>query len=183
MVEFLHDHISKPLEGYYHSYGQCGYHYGSFDTEAGKNEYRAKLNEILDSYKNGYEISKTGEILEKAQPGTEPLLVANVPTKDSNIKDRIDSAISKFRRQKSTFDERRDAIRDLADVLKYLRPQLKTILTKEDESDLFNLANNFGIRHHNQKQKTDYDQAIWLSWMFYYYLSTIHACLRMIEKK
>ena len=56
------------------------------------------------------------------------------------------------------------------------------MLTSKDESDLFNLANNFGIRHHKPDQKTDYDKPIWYSWMFYYYLSTIHACMRLIEK-
>ena len=74
-------------------------------------------------------------------------------------------------------------MRDLADVLEYLRPTAKSVLKHEDEADLFSLANNFGIRHHNQRQKTSYDEAIWLSWMFYYYLSTIHACQRLINKK
>lgn len=43
-------------------------------------------------------------------------------------------------------------------------------------SDLFQIANEFGVRHHNQKQKqkTNYDERIWLSWMFYYYLANIH---------
>jgi hypothetical protein len=79
-------------------------------------------------------------------------------------------------------DERRDAVRDLADVLEFLRPQAKAVLASKDEADLFNLANNFGIRHHNAGQKTDYDPAIWLSWAFYYYLATIHAVTRLIEK-
>jgi hypothetical protein len=79
-------------------------------------------------------------------------------------------------------DERRDAIRDLADVLEYLRPRLKTALTKKDEAALFEIANNFGIRHHNAEQRTDYDKPIWYSWIFYYYLATIHAAVRLIER-
>jgi len=43
------------------------------------------------------------------------------------------------------------------------------------------LANNFGIRHHNERQKTDYD-ALWLNWMFYFYLSTIHVLLRKMSQ-
>ena len=27
-----------------------------------------------------------------------------------------------------------------------------------------------------------YDKDIWYSWAFYYYLATIHACLRLIER-
>jgi hypothetical protein len=61
-----------------------------------------------------------------------------------------------------------------------LRPQVKEFFTSKDEGDLFNIANNFGIRHLNEKQKTSYDENIWLSWMFYFYLSTIHVLLRKI---
>jgi hypothetical protein len=182
VIEFLHDHTSKPLEGYYHSYSGCGYHYNTFDGASGRKEYRERINQLLETYKSGFEISDIGEIMECAQPGTAPLLAADIPTCDKNISIRVETAISKFRRYRSTLAERRDAIRDLADVLEYLRPQIKNVLTKTDEADLFNLANNFGIRHHNQQQKTDYDQAIWLSWMFYFYLASIHACLHMLKK-
>lgn len=183
VIEFFHDHISKPLDGYYHSYAGCGHHYHTFDAATGRKEFRSRVNRLLESYKTGFEISDAGEILELAQPGTAQLLAADIPTDDKDIASRVESAISKFRRYRSTLAERRDAIRDLADVLEYLRPQIKDVLTKADESDLFNLANNFGIRHHNQQQKTDYDSAIWLSWMFYFYLATIHACLHMLKRR
>lgn len=183
VIEFFHDHISKPLDGYYHNFSDCGYHYHTFDSTTGRKEYRARINRLLENYKTGFEISDTGEILELAQPGMAHLLAAGIPTKDTNVASRVETAISKFRRYRSTLDERRGAIRDLADALEYLRPQIKDVLTKSDESDLFNLANNFGIRHHNQQQKMDYDDTIWLSWMFYFYLATIHACLHMLKKR
>lgn len=182
-IEFFHDHFSKPVEGYFHSYAQCGWHYHTFDSHAGRLEFRERVNQLLESYKGGYELSEAGEILELPQPGTAPLLSANLPTSDTNVTSRVNSAISKFRRYRSTTSERRDAIRDLADVLEYLRPGLKTVLTKADEADLFNLANNFGIRHHNPQQRTEYDASIWLSWMFYFYLATIHAVMRMLERR
>ena len=65
----------------------------------------------------------------------------------------------------------------------YVKPRLHEFLTHQDESDLFKIANNFGIRHHNDRQRTNYDTAIWLSWMFYFYLATIHVVLRKIEPK
>lgn len=183
LIEFLHDHVSKPTDGYHHTYAQCGWHYHTFDSKAGRADYRERVNLLLESYKGGFEISEEGEIRELPQPGTAPLLAANLPSSDDNVTTRVQSAIAKFRRYRSTTAERRDAIRDLADVLEYLRPHLKTVLTKQDESDLFNIANNFGVRHHNQQQKSDYDGSIWLSWMFYFYLATIHAAMRMLEKK
>lgn len=79
-------------------------------------------------------------------------------------------------------EDRKDSLRELADVLEYLRPEIKKVLDAKDENDLFNIANNFGIRHHNSQQKVDYDKSIWYSWMFHYYLATIHAALRLIAK-
>jgi hypothetical protein len=183
IIEFLFDHISHPLEGYNHTYNECGWHYHTFDPIKGKNDYRIEINELLIDYSDGYEINEKGEILLIGEPGLTNLLKADLPSYDpENIEKRISNAINKFRIYKSSMDERRDAIRDLADVLEYLRPKLQDILTKKDESDLFNIANNFGVRHHNEQQKNDYDKSIWYSWMFYYYLSTIHACLRLIKK-
>jgi len=183
VIEFLYDHVSKPVDGFFHSFNNCGWHYDTFDKAAGQAEFREAINDILQDYKSGYELSPSGEILELAEPGLESLFEANLPTYDpQNVEQRVRSAILKFRRYRSSLEERRDAIRDLADVLEFLRPQVKKVLSSKDESDLFNLANNFGIRHHNLRQKTDYDKAIWYSWMFYYYLATIHACLRLIKK-
>ncbi|NOQ22242.1 MAG: hypothetical protein GQ565_06295 [Candidatus Aegiribacteria sp.] len=183
IIEFLYEHCSKPIKRYYHSWSDCGWHCETFDRELGRQEYQAKANRVLALYGPGYELSADGEILGLADTGLEDLFKAPLPSVDpANISSRIEAARNKFRRYKSTLDERRDAIRDLADVLEYLRPQLKDVIASKDESDLFNLANNFGIRHHNSMQKTKYDKPIWYSWMFYYYLATIHAIIRLIER-
>jgi len=183
VIEFLYDHVSKPIDGYFHSYNACGYHYDTFDKKTGQQEFRDNISQILCDYKEGYELSDNGEILESPEQGLENLFAASLPTHDpDNVEQRVQAAILKFRLYRSSLEDRRNAIRDLADVLEYLRPQLETVITKKDDGDLFDIANNFGIRHHNKKQKQDYDKAIWYSWMFYYYLATIHACLRLIKK-
>lgn len=183
IIEFLYDNVSKPTEGYFHSYGGCGYHYNSFNREEGQVEFRTRMNRLLGSYKPPHELLQNGEVASKADPGLENLFKTDLPRTDPDrVESRVHAAIAKFRRHRSSFEDRRDALRDLADVLEFLRPQLKSVLKSQDEADLFNIANNFGIRHHNEKQKTDYDEAIWLSWIFYYYLATIHAALRLIEK-
>ncbi len=183
VVEFFHDHISKPLEGHYHSYYQCGMHYSTFSSPDGQAEFRAAVNPILACFDSGFVLSDDGEMLHVAEPSFAPLLEANLPSTDeTNVKARVAAAQKKFRRQRSSLEDRRHAVRDLADVLEYLRPQVKTVLTSKDESDLFNIANNFGIRHHKEAQKTDYDSTIWLSWMFYFYLATIHTVLRLIQR-
>jgi hypothetical protein len=184
VIEFVYDHVSKPVEGYYHDFNDCGWHYRTFDQQAGREEFRVEINELLRDYGEGYELSSQGEILALAGGGLDYLLEAGLPVYDpENVEVRVNAAILKFRRYRSSMEDRRDAIRDLADVLEFLRPKLRQVLTRKDESDLFNIANNFGIRHHNEQQKTDYDRAVWYNWMFYYYLATIHAALRLISKR
>lgn len=184
IIEFLHDHCSKGLNGHYHSWKNCGYHYEEFNDIEGQKHYREMLNPILREYKEGFEISDSGEILILSDNGLSNLFEADIPTNDKdNISNKINSAILKFRRHKSTLDDRREAIRELADVLEFLRPAIKQHLNRKDENDIFNIANNFGIRHHNKDQQTEYDKAIWYSWIFYYYLATLHAVLRMTNKK
>ncbi|WP_295772133.1 hypothetical protein [uncultured Mucilaginibacter sp.] len=183
VIEFLHDHCSKGIDGYYHSWNQCGYHYEKFNDQEGQKHFRELLNPILREYLNGFEVSDSGEILMLSDNGLSTLFEADIPTSDSeNIKDKINLSILKFRRHRSTLEDRKEAIRELADVLEFLRPAIKNHLNRKDENDIFKIANNFGIRHHNKDQQTDYDKPIWYSWMFYYYLATIHTVLRISKK-
>jgi len=183
VIEFLYEHVSKPINRDYHSYSDCGWHCSSFDRAEGRAEFQEKVNRILHRYSGGFELSTDGEILSLPDAGFEALMQAALPPGDpENVEARVEAARRKFRRLRATLDERRDAIRDLADVLEFLRPKLKGLLTSKDESDLFNLANNFGVRHHNALQKVAYDRPIWYSWLFYYYLATIHAVVRLIKK-
>lgn len=181
IVEFLYQHVSKPIDGTYHDWNDCGMHWETFNQSDGRAEFRSKINTVLSHYQEPFELSSSGEVLHKPEAGFEPIFDADVPSKDKSVVDRINSATIRFRRHGSTLDDRRHAVRDLADVLEYLRPKVKALLTSADEQDLFNIANNFDIRHHNEKQKTAYDTALWLSWMFYFYLATIHVVIRKIE--
>lgn len=180
VIEFLYQYVSKPIDGTMHTYSNCGMHWETFNKNEGQEYFREQMNSALEHYKNKFEISPKGEVLHKPEEGFEQIFSADVPSKDKNIVSRINAATTNFRRHGSNIDDRRQAVRDLADVLEYLKKPVQELLSNKDEKDLFNIANNFGIRHHNDKQKTSYDAAIWLSWMFYFYLSTIHVVLRKI---
>ena len=183
MLEFLHDHCSKGLNGYHHNWNECGYHYEEFNDLEGQKYFRELLNPILKEFQNGFEISEKGEILILSDYGLSNLFEADIPEKDQeNITDKMNEAIIKFRRHRSTLEDRRSAVRELVDVLEFLKPEIKKTLNRKDETDLFNIANNFGIRHHNAGQQTEYDKSIWYSWMFYFYLATIHSVLRLTTK-
>lgn len=181
VLEFLFQHVSKPIDGTPHNWNECGMHWETFNKLQGQALFRAKINAVLEHYAKPFGLAASGELLHKPEAGFEPIFDADIPSKDGNVVDRINAATIRYRRHGATIDDRRQAVRDLADVLEYLRPKVQALLTSADDKDLFNIANNFGVRHHNDKQKTAYDASLWLSWMFYFYLSTIHVLLRKIK--
>ncbi len=89
-----------------------------------------------------------------------------------------------MRNRRLALAERKEAIRELADVFEWLKKTkgLTAVLDGKDESAILDLANNFAIRHHEPKQKTNYDRAIWFSWIFHFYLATYHAAIRLLIK-
>lgn len=121
MIELLHDCASKGVDGRHHSYANCGMHYETFNKEVGQNDFRLAMNEILRDYEKGYVLTANGEILAVGPRGLRDLARAPKPPGDpTNVQERVDVAIDKFQRRGSTASDRRDAIRDLADILEFL---------------------------------------------------------------
>ena len=188
IIELLHDTISYPVSGYFHEYAQCGYHYSSFDALKGQTEYRNEINEVIADYENGYMLGLDGNIQYILTSGLNELTMAKIPSQigeENKIDIKIERAIFKYRDRHSKIHDRREAIRELADVLEYLKLSLKEDMTTDDEKellkiqkDLSNIANNYQIRHNNDTQRDNYNLS-WMSWIFYLYLSSIHLLLRI----
>jgi hypothetical protein len=180
MIEYLFSHVSDPV------YDLGGYFSGDYDEEAGKVYFISKMNNILYRYDGGFELSRDGDVLSLVPDGLDSLVNANVSHHDKeNIVKRIGSAKLLFRKRDKDGEflrNRNNAVRELADVLEFLRVDAKKVIFEEDERDLFNIANNFGIRHHRGSQKKCYDEDIFLNWIFYYYLASINACLSLLER-
>jgi len=187
VIEFLHDHVAKPGEwvGMTNGTGYYYYDYVGYDGPAGQEEFRKFVNSFLCDYKDGFELTKDGMILARGTRGLQDILGAEiVPYDEKNVDNRVRDAILKYRNRRLDLGERRQAVRELADVFEWLKKtgKLDKVLSKKDEAALFEIANNFQIRHHNPKQKTEYDQSIWYSWMFHFYLATYHATIRLLKK-
>ncbi len=181
LIEFFHDHISAGVEdaGYYHSYNQCGWHFSQFDAAPARELFRSRLNAVLRNYRSGFQLTIEGEIERSAPPGLDSLLDAPLRTSDVDIQSRVLAAISVYRNRHRSVEDQRDAVRNLFDVLEKIRPLVKLEMLKGDERDLFNIANNFSVRHLSEIQKGNYDGPLWLSWMFYVNLATIHLLTRL----
>ena len=124
-IEFLHDQAAAPVESWIHGYDGCGIHVQDADSTAGQAEYRDRINPLLARYADGYELTESGEVWTaepfNALPEIELL-------DDVAVDERVSSAVAKFRRHGADSTDRRAAVRELADVLEYLRSTFGTVL-------------------------------------------------------
>lgn len=184
VLEVLHDLVSEPVSGRNHTYADCGWHYSTFDGPPGRETYRDEMNQALRLHDPPYEMNDQGEVIESGPVEFCSLQDAPVPTVAGDaVVRKVENAVHRYRTRGASLDDRRHAVRDLAGVLESIRDEgLKQHMLPADEDALFQIANKFGIRHDNRKQHTGYDDVVWLPWMFYVYLASIHAVLRMREK-
>lgn len=185
VLEALHDLVSEPVSGRLHDFANCGWHYSVFNKPKGQEEFRRLVNPMLQRYEQPLEMTPSGEIIVTGPEEFRQLLDASVPASaDSElVTARVKEATMVFQSRASSKADRRQAVRELADVLEALRSDLKEVMLPKDERELFHLANGFAIRHNNRDQRGDYDDAIWLRWAFYVYLATIHAVLRLRDRQ
>jgi hypothetical protein len=187
LIEYFHRHVSEGIENrndFHIAEGHpCGWHYEAFDPAPAQALFRERMNHTLANYREGFRINENGQIEHTADEGLDQLIAAALPTKDPDIARRVAGAIALYRNRARTDEDLRLAVRELFDVLEKLRPEVKAEMLRGDEGALFNIANNFTIRHLNERQKGNYDTAIWHSWMFYVNLSTIHVITRLVNRK
>ncbi|MCU5635365.1 hypothetical protein BK739_07240 [Bacillus thuringiensis serovar pirenaica] len=151
-----------------------------FSDGDGKIEYRKRINKILNSYGEGWELTDEGYVRELVDNGLSSLLAQKYD--DSDIYTDISEAKQEFLKYGATLDDKKDALIRLGNIMEPLRDEMKASLSKADTSDIFNLLNNFQLRHNNAKQKTDYDKEIYYPWMFYQMLAALDAFLKIKER-
>lgn len=118
VVEVLHDHVSKPTAGRYHSFTNCGYHASHFDGRAGQREYREEMNRVLGRHDPPYEFGPDGRLIERAPDEFKGLLDAEVPdgTEHDLITEKVEDATRLFLARSSSVSDRKHAVRALAEA-------------------------------------------------------------------
>ena len=176
-IEVFHDIAARPTKRRYHQ--NCGWHPTHFSPQTGRTLYRWRMNLLLDSTPLMLRIADSGNDIGRMVEAPSPQLrrlsteVLNIESPDRS---EIAHAIATFRDRHATVEAKRSAVRDLATVLEsHRKTVMKEHLARKDESALFQIANEFNIRHKNTNQRTDY-RPEFLEWVFYWYLATIQLC-------
>ena len=163
LIEFLSEHISKPLNTY--------------DKIHVLEKWRKSVNECLEQLDPPYHLTADKEIETLSVSVGLQHLVDDHASPSPDAQERVNHACRLFLKRDATVHDKRSALKDLADVLEPLRVDLTAYIGKKDTDRLFDIANNYGIRHNNNEQKDLDESYMW--WYFHSALSTIDLLARL----
>lgn len=177
LVEWVGDHVARPRRiERTHLWDSCGRHYARFSIETGKLVYYSRVNSLLSQQRIPFVLADAGAdagyVVERVDDARTDLLTRAVETAPADSQSEVEAAISQFRRHGADRSDKHAAVLSLFRVLENLRTDVKDHLLSQDERDLFNIANNFDIRHKNKSQKSDYRTEM-LDWIFWVSLASI----------
>lgn len=183
LVEYFHDQAQRPQIFSTHSYGGCGRDYSDYDATAGRTIYRWRVNQLLRDHNVPLRLAARGDelgrLVREFSPPLQDLVESQVAARNEPGEE-VAHAIGDFRSRGASLVVKRAAITLIASNLEARRQTLKVHL-KKDEQDLFNIANNFQLRHRNVGQKEDYGHEF-ADWIFWNFLSAVEL-LDALERR
>ena len=128
----------------------------------------------------------SGQIVGEEATGLVELTEHPLPdaSEADDVREKVMDAVSRFQARDASGEDQFAALRQLAGVLERLKAdgRLKHGLTGKDESELFNIANNYAIRHDNSRQFLDHGPAF-REWIFHLYLAAIRLAFRTLAER
>ena len=187
LIEVFHDLAARPRTRRWHSWNQCGWHHTDYATDIGRALYRHRINDLLASGRLELRLAEDGasigRLVRVVDDNRNELVTRALSAPAAQGGDRVHHAVERFRSRAATSEDKRSAIVVLAGVLEQRLPVIKTSphLTSKDEADLFNIANNFALRHQDIKQKRDYDP-VFLDWMYWWFLAALEVTNHVLAR-
>lgn len=184
LIEYLYTIVSEPKSKYERDKYGMSYEKIIFDRESGKEKYLDYINDILFRYGDKYEFSQVGRI-EIKRNEAEKQLCCEVRDESDEIHENdvlIDNAINEFVLSRGNEDKMYSAILLLHTVFESLEGIVVEGLST-DENQLFNIINNYGIRHKNKSKGDITRKDLVFPWLFYSMLATINLKLKYIHQK
>ncbi|WP_146244056.1 hypothetical protein [Curtobacterium sp. MCBD17_013] len=177
LIEYFHDQAQRPRAfGFIHDFNKCGPHYDEgANKQSGGAVYRWRINDLLREHNVPLELSRNrGERgrLVRRFPSELAAGVNETLTRHQSPDDEVAHAIRDYRTRSAGRPQKIASVTLLAGEIEKRKLTIRQQLLKNDESALFRIANEFSIRHRNEKQRADYSDEF-LDWVFHIYVATI----------
>jgi hypothetical protein len=205
LVEVIHDLVARPRMRSWDGGGGsgcgcgcgcgCGWHYSAFAVAPGRHLYRWRVNRLLDRFDAGLQLAANGQAPAGSFPSPTtdgpcwwskrsppPPTPATSRTRSRSFAVGAPAPRTSGRGRGASPEDKRSAIVTLIRIRERNRALLKTQLFSKDEGALFQIANEFDLRHSTAMQKTEYDDAS-LDWLFWWYLATIELTHRLSARQ
>lgn len=185
VVEVLHDLAARPRRKTTHDEYGCKGHFLDHARVTGRAIYRWRVNELLEKSGSDLRLSESGADIGRlvrhySDPRAE-LMSQIAEVEEGPNKASVEHAIALFRKRDATREDKRSACVALALVLEERRKMLKSNLLSKDEGMLFDIANNYDVRHRDGKQHSQFGDEF-QDWIFWMYLGTVELTNRLIGR-
>ena len=182
-IEVFQDLAARQTRQWFHSFNDCGWHPQAFSPRSGRALYRWRMNRLLDTTTLRLRLAETGEDagrMVRRVSGEFGRLIEDALGEDAPADAPVAHAIALFRDREGTRQDHRSAVVALGGVLEERRTLLKDRLLAKDEQALFEIANQYDLRHRKADQRGDYAPE-YLEWIFYWYLATVQLTDRLLD--
>lgn len=151
--------------------------------EYSKNKFRERINKQIMRYSKGWELQPNGEIRELVSEMLKPIVdEIAVYGNEKEVDLRIRRAIRHFLKYGSDELTKKGALLEIGGALERFRDELAKKLGPE-ENNIFHLLNKFDLRHNKLLKETGYDTKIYYPWIFYTFLSTFDAFVKLRNRE
>jgi hypothetical protein len=188
IIEALDELVARPRQRHWHDYHR-EWDYSDYSRPAGQAVYRWRVNELLSRSNLPLRLAETGNdaglLVRATGDPRDKLLDRALATPSPKDRDEVQHAIELYRSRAAGRADKRSAIFTLGRLLEERRPVIDAALSRKDSGALFQIANEFDLRHrraasHGKAQRDDYDDAF-LDWVFWWYLATVELTDRLLS--
>ncbi|MGN6446296.1 hypothetical protein [Amnibacterium sp.] len=186
IIEFFHDQAQRPRTRSMHTFSGCGPHYSAPNRQAGGVVYRWRMNEVLKRHEIALRLGSKGEergrLIQHFGLGLDSLAESLVDAPAGEPANEVAEGVRMYRERGASVAQKRAALHLLAGALEPRRKAISAVVLKKDESHLFEIANNYAIRHRNADQRTDVGEPF-LDWVFWNFVSMIDLMNRIEQRE
>lgn len=197
LLQFCYKHVAIPVKGDYHSYFRH-YHFDDFQIEAGKEEFRAKVNTIFARNGLAYELLVSGDITRMLSPELKKMMASISIPVEKELRSMLMRANEKiinydvairYDALKELWDfwerlksisyptDKRESVKKLLDAATHIS-EFRTVLEIEAKV-LTDIGNSYFIRHTEMKQ-IKIQESDHIEYLYQRMFSLIHLLLKTL---